>query len=223
MKALVLGGTGLVGREVVRLLNESENFSQIDALVRREPAFNECAKVNTLLMNHADPATSLEGVEADVVFCALGTTQKAAGSKEAFYQVDHDLVLSLAQAAHKQGVKRFIVVSALGAQASSAIYYNRIKGQVESKLKAIGFESLVLIRPSLLLGSRDEVRIGEDLGKIAFKFLGCFMFGPLKRYLPIEAKSVAWNMVQASCRTFDEKVTEMDNLELILRYDEAHA
>jgi uncharacterized protein YbjT (DUF2867 family) len=126
---------------------------------------------------------------AEDAFCCLGTTIKKAGSQEAFRAVDHDAVLAFARAAKRAGVRRFLVVTALGADARSSVFYNRVKGEAEQALQALGFESLVILRPSLLLGDRAESRPGERAAIVASRVLG-----PLLRPFgsrPIEARTVA--------------------------------
>jgi uncharacterized protein YbjT (DUF2867 family) len=130
---------------------------------------------------------------AEDAFCCLGTTIKKAGSQEAFRAVDHDAVLAFAKAARKAGARRFLLVSALGANPSSRVFYNRVKGETEEDLKAVGFESLIILRPSLLLGDRAESRPGEHAAIVVSKVLG-----PLLRPFsgrPIEARTVARAML----------------------------
>jgi uncharacterized protein YbjT (DUF2867 family) len=130
---------------------------------------------------------------AEDAFCCLGTTIKKAGSQEAFRAVDHDAVLAFAKSARKAGARRFLLVSALGANPSSRVFYNRVKGETEEDLKAVGFESLIILRPSLLLGDRAESRPGEHAAIVVSKVLG-----PLLRPFsgrPIEARTVARAML----------------------------
>jgi uncharacterized protein YbjT (DUF2867 family) len=129
----------------------------------------------------------------DEAFCCLGTTIKKAGSQEAFRAVDHDAVLAFAKAAKQAGTRSFLVVTALGADTRSRVFYNRVKGEVQEALKGVGFESLVILQPSLLLGERAESRPGERAAIVASRVLA-----PLLRPLasrPIEAHTVARAML----------------------------
>jgi uncharacterized protein YbjT (DUF2867 family) len=134
----------------------------------------------------------------DVVCIALGTTIKKAGSQQAFRQVDYDLVLTVAQKARQSGARRCVVITALGSDAKSSIFYNRVKGEVEQALQAMGFEQLVILRPSLLLGDRQESRPGESLGQLVAPLLSPFLIGGLRRYRPIQSDVVARCMVESA-------------------------
>ena len=136
--------------------------------------------------------------KADDAFCCLGTTIRQAGSQAAFRKVDFDYVINFAIAAKAAGVKRFLVVSALGANAKSCVFYNRVKGEMENALKAMNFESLHIFRPSFLLGERAEARVGERLGIKVFSALAPLMIGPARKVRPVEAKAVARAMVLAA-------------------------
>ena len=129
------------------------------------------------------------------VFCCLGTTIGRAGSKEAFRRVDHDYVLALGQWARGAGAHRMIVISAAGADAASRVFYSRVKGETERDLAALRLRSLVIVRPSLLSGQRDEFRLGERLALIATRpFRGLIPAG----VRPIDAADVAQAMLDAA-------------------------
>ncbi|HCY00506.1 MAG TPA: hypothetical protein DG754_10235, partial [Bacteroidales bacterium] len=131
----------------------------------------------------------------DTAYCCLGTTIKKAGSKEAFLEVDLELVVDFANKAKEAGVKRFAVVSSIGANAKSKNFYLNTKGKVEEQLKAIGFKRLVIVQPSLLLGKRNEKRFGEDMGKVLYSVFKFIFIGPLKKYRGIQALDVAKAMI----------------------------
>jgi len=185
--ALVAGASGLVGGFLLDGLLEAPQYRQVISLGRRALP-REHPK---LVQRTADFARLEEESlpSAEDAFCCLGTTLKKAGSQEAFRAVDHDAVLAFARAAKRAGVRRFLVVTALGADARSSVFYNRVKGEAEQALQALGFESLVILRPSLLLGDRAESRPGERAAIVASRVLG-----PLLRPFggrPIEARTVA--------------------------------
>jgi uncharacterized protein YbjT (DUF2867 family) len=185
--ALVAGASGLVGGLLLDALLESPLYREVCSLGRR-PVSTQHPKLTQRTVDFARLAG--EALPAsDDAFCCLGTTLKKAGSQEAFRAVDHDAVLAFAKAARKAGARRFLVVTALGADPRSRIFYNRVKGEVEEALKGVGFETLVLLRPSLLLGARAESRPGERAAIVASRALG-----PLLRPFagrPIEARTVA--------------------------------
>ncbi len=159
----------MVGREILRLLVADEQFSEIRTLLRRplppnltSPRICECVCDFNKLENHSD------WFEVDQVFCALGTTIKQAGSQEAFRRVDFEYPLTIARLARERGAKHFLLVSATGANPNSKVFYNRVKGDLEMALMNLGYPSFTIARPSLLLGDREEFRLGEVIAK---KFL----------------------------------------------------
>ncbi|HLM44435.1 MAG TPA: oxidoreductase, partial [Myxococcaceae bacterium] len=189
--AVVAGASGLVGGLLLDTLLEDPLYREVLSLGRRS-----LPKQHPKLVQRTVDFARL-GDEAlppaDDAFCCLGTTIKKAGSQEAFRAVDHDAVLAFAKAAKQAGARRFLVVTALGADPGSRVFYNRVKGEVEQHLKGMGFESLVILQPSLLLGERAESRPGERAAIIASRVLA-----PLLRPLasrPIEARTVARAMV----------------------------
>lgn len=187
--ALVIGGSGLVGKEVISELIASDKYTEVIALTRK-PLDWEHPKLSSVVFDfdHPDDAA----VCADDIFCCLGTTMKKAGSKDAFYRVDYTYPVEIAQLGFQNGAKRFAIVTAMGSDSKSIFYYNRVKGDVEATLKKIGFEALLIFRPSLLLGKRSESRAGEQIGEALSKLLR-----PLipSKYRAIEAYKVAKAMV----------------------------
>jgi uncharacterized protein YbjT (DUF2867 family) len=137
---------------------------------------------------------------ADVAFCALGTTLKVAGSREAFRAIDLDLVLRFAHASRKAGARGFGVVSAVDASARSRVFYNRVKGEMEDALRKIGFESLVIARPSLLLGEREERRFLESISQRALRPLRFVFVGAAHKYRPVEGGRVAHTLIRETLK-----------------------
>jgi uncharacterized protein YbjT (DUF2867 family) len=211
MIAFVAGGTGLVGGELIKLLNESPDFSKIYALTRKKDAFAGMEKVQEAFFGENQALEMPEDVTH--VFSCLGTTMKKAGSKEAFQKVDHDLVLQVGRAAKKVGAYGFHLVSALGADASSSIFYNRVKGQAEEDIKKLNFRSINIYQPSLLLGNRKEFRLGEKIGIVLFNALSFLFIGPLAKYKGIQAYSVAKAMIETA-REGREGVSVMVSAEM---------
>lgn len=173
----IVGATGLVGRAVVDELARDARVSRVVAFVRRPLATTD-PKVESRVVAFEELERRVGAGPVDVAICALGTTIRQAGSQAAFRKVDHDYVLAFARAAKSAGAKRFIVVSSLGANPRSLAFYNRVKGEVEAALATLGFESLVIVRPSLLLGDRAETRFGERLA------------APFSRLLPRELRGI---------------------------------
>ncbi len=193
--ALVMGATGLIGSHCLELLLADDAYERVVAPVRR-PLGKGHPKLEQHIVefDHLDDFATIFGV--DDIFCCLGTTIKRAGSQEAFRRVDLDYVIRGAELGLAAGAKRVMAVSAMGADSASKIFYNRIKGQMEDKLRQLDYESVNIMRPSLLLGRRPEFRLAEELGKAAMKFVGLLMVGPLKDYRAIEGSAVAAAMIE---------------------------
>ncbi|HYF02046.1 MAG TPA: oxidoreductase [Patescibacteria group bacterium] len=195
--ALILGASGLTGGHCLEILLHDPTYSHVSILVRRRMDIEhpklEQHMVDFELLQYSAPL-----LKADDVFCCLGTTIKTAGSQEAFKRVDYEYPLNAAQLAFKNGVQNFLLVSSNGADAASKIFYSRTKGELESALKKIGFKSLSIFRPSLLIGKRSEGRFGEKLGEIIGWLLKPLLIGPLKKFRPIEARLVACAMVNVA-------------------------
>jgi uncharacterized protein YbjT (DUF2867 family) len=170
MKVLILGATGLVGRNVLAKALAQPAVTQVMAPTRRpltkhDKLMNPVAPRLELLL----PEVASWGVDAAI--CATGTTIKKAGSKEAFRSVDHDLPLSFARLAHRAGTQNFALVSAIGASVDSSFFYARVKGELERDVREIGFKSLTILWPSIIEGERDEVRLAETLALRLSHFL----------------------------------------------------
>ena len=195
--ALLAGATGLVGRELLALLLASESYRAVQVLLRRTSAnVQSDPKLKIHEVDFARLPATLPAV--DDVFIALGTTIKVAGSRAAFRQVDFDFVVISAQAAKGAGATRLGVVSALGADPKSRIFYSRVKGEMESAIAALSFAGVGFFRPSLLVGDRPEKRLGETLGIAFADALSFALLGPLRKYRPIAAVAVARAMVAAA-------------------------
>lgn len=194
--ALVAGATGLVGRHLLRALLASPRYTRVVAAGRRPPALQHPRlEARTVDFDRLAPD---DLPDASDCFCALGTTIKQAGSQEAFRQVDHDYVLAFAQAACMRGARQGLFVSATGATPESHVFYSRVKGETERDLDGVPFETLVLFRPSLLLGDRDEHRPAEGWAARLAAPLTPLMVGPLAKYRPVPAADVAAAMRYAA-------------------------
>jgi uncharacterized protein YbjT (DUF2867 family) len=195
MHAVILGSTGLVGSEVLKRLLNEPSYKKITVVGRRAPKVQHPKlEVEIFDLENLNQSKSLK--EAEYIFCCLGTTIKKAGSEEAFRKVDYDGPLNAAKAASGHALQKFLLVSALGADEKSKVFYNRTKGELEKALASIPMPELHIFRPSLLLGDRSENRLGEKIAEKISKPLGFIFKGPLKRYKPVEARQVAHAMLQ---------------------------
>lgn len=162
MKTLLLvGSTGLVGREVLKLALASPEVAQVVAPTRRR--LEPHAKLVAPIVDFERLPSQEPWWQADAVICTLGTTIKLAGSQEAFRQVDYSFPMAVARLARQHGTPVFVLNSAMGADPGSGIFYNRVKGEVEHGLRSLDFETLVIARPGLIGGARDEFRLGEKI------------------------------------------------------------
>jgi uncharacterized protein YbjT (DUF2867 family) len=196
--ALLAGATGLIGCSLLRLLLADARYTAVHLLLRRAvPGIAPDPKLTLHAVDFAQLPQAFPAV--DDVFIALGTTIKVAGSEAAFRHVDFDCVVNTARAARDAGATRLAVVSALGADAHSRVFYNRVKGDMEAAVGAMGYGSVVLAQPSLLVGDRaalgQPVRAGEVW---ATRLLGPFMGLVPKSVRPIQARAVASAMLGAS-------------------------
>lgn len=195
--ALLAGATGLIGRELLTLLIDSPRYARVHALLRRRVAD---LPVHPKLHTDVVDFEHLPAMPAvDDVFITLGTTIKQAGSEAAFRRVDFDAVLATARLAREAGARRALVVSALGADAGSSVFYNRVKGEMERAVAALGYGTVVFARPSLLAGDRaalgQPVRAGE---RWALRLLGPVMRLVPASVRPIAAADVARAMLRAA-------------------------
>ncbi|NUP05143.1 MAG: NAD(P)H-binding protein [Polyangiaceae bacterium] len=193
--AILLGATGLVGSELLSLLCEDASYSRVVSIARRASGKSH-DKLDERVIDLADEAAIAQAAEGDVLFSCLGTTKKKAGSEAAQYEVDVAIPLRVAKAARKNGTSTYAVVSAVGADARSSLFYNRIKGELDDAVQALGFERVRILRPSILVGERAEHRPMEALGATLSKGLA-FIPG-LRKYRPIPARVVAMGLLAAT-------------------------
>lgn len=192
--ALVAGPTGLIGSTVLDQLLANEGYERVIALARK-PLKQQNSKLVQWIAD--DPLSALRPEQVDTLFCCLGTTIRTAGSQAAFAHVDHDLVIGLGRWAKENSVRTFCVVSAIGADASSRIFYNRVKGEMERDLKALDLPVLHIFQPSILTGPRKEVRVGERIGIGVMTLFAPLMLGSLDNYRPMPNDTLARAMINA--------------------------
>jgi uncharacterized protein YbjT (DUF2867 family) len=193
--ALIAGATGLVGNLCLRGLCASEDYRAVVAWGRRAPEITD-PKLQSVSGDLSHPDFS--GYAPTDAFCALGTTINVAGSEAAFRLVDVTYVTTFATAAKAAGATRFVLVSALGADPQSRVFYNRVKGEAEVAIRGIGFATTVILRPSLLVGARTTSRALERASIVAGSAIAPLMVGPLRKYRPIQASLVAHAMIDAA-------------------------
>jgi len=195
--ALIAGATGLVGKQLLEKLLASGRYDTVIALGRKAPGMQHSKLTSVITTDFTHLQEELAGFQPDDVFCCLGTTMAKAGSKEKFYEVDFQYPLNLAKATFALGATQYLLVSALGADENSSIYYNRVKGALENAIAVVGFDTVHIFRPSLLLGPRAEKRAGEDAAKFAYRILS---FAIPAKYKAISSRRVATVMLDFASR-----------------------
>ncbi len=197
-KAIIIGATGLVGGHILRLLLEHPNYDEVTILVRRKIDLLH-PKLNQQIFDFEKPDNEL--INADEIYCAIGTTIKKAGSKQAQYHIDCEIPVAIAKIAKAKNIPKFLLVSSLGADAHSSNFYLRTKGDLEQKIANLAFKSFISARPSFILGERNEKRIGEKIGVFLIKTIEPILFGSLKKYAGIEASDIAKALIKMANET----------------------
>ena len=193
MKALIIGATGATGKDLLSQLLADDTYAEVHCFVRKPLALTH-PKLHAHVVDFETPEAWADLVRGDVAFSCLGTTLAVAGSKDAQWRVDYDYQYAFAQQCKANGVPTYVLISAAGAKAQSKLFYNRMKGQLEDAIKALGFSCLLIFQPSVLIRSNSD-RSGENFTVKAFKFLN--KLGILKRYRPMPTEILAEKMLSA--------------------------
>ena len=210
--AIVIGGNGLVGQQLVKQLNQLPECKNITVVLRRPCSeLNRLEKVQTLLLEDFLLLNDEDVSGYSHAFSCLGTTLKKAGSKQGFYAVDYTINAHFAELLQAKGT-HYILVSALGAEAKSAVFYNRVKGELEQYIESLDLDKVSILRPSLLLGERNEQRRLEDLGQKLYLKISRFIPDHFT-YKPVSATQVAHTMVEAA-QSQIHKLQIYDNLQI---------
>jgi len=208
--ALLAGATGLVGHVLLSLLLDDDDVAEVVVLTRR-PLATPHPKLQQGLVDF-DQLEDFALPAVDDYYCCLGTTIKRAGSQPAFRQVDLAYPVSIARMALAAGATRCLFVSAMGADARSRVFYNRVKGEAEQAVLEVGVPQTWFFRPSFLTGDRQESRPGERVGILVSRLLSPLLLGPVRKYRPIAADAVAAAMVYAATRDLPAGVIESDRI-----------
>ncbi|WP_020606521.1 oxidoreductase [Spirosoma spitsbergense] len=206
--ALVLGASGLIGDSLTHHLVDSTFYSNVKVLVRKSLSWQH-PRLQQIQFDFNNPNGLL--TQANDIFCCLGTTIKKAGSKEAFRKVDYQYSMDVARLGLANGAQQFAIVTAMGADPDSRIFYNKIKGEVERDLTILNYPTLLIFRPSILFGNRTESRLGERIAAGAMR-----LFNPIipAKYRGIEADKVANAMLETTQQNLTGKhVFESDALQ----------
>lgn len=200
--AVVIGATGLTGTTLVTLLLHDPNFSKVRILLRN-PSFKQRPGLEVVLVDFNDEESLSDALQGDVLFCCIGTTIRQAGTKERFREVDFEIPVRCATLARRHGMLQFQLISSSGANPRSRNFYLRTKGEVEKAVERLGFPSLHIFRPSLLLGTRKVFRFREWLVKILAMVFYFLWQGRWKKYRPVKAANVARAMLNVAKKAPD--------------------
>ena len=209
--AIVFGATGLVGSELLYHLIKDIRYKAVKVFTRRELHI-EHIKVVEKIVDIEILEEYSDSIKGDDLFICIGTTRKKAGSVERMEEIDRKLPGQIAKAALANGVKNIAVVSSIGADPDSGNYYYRIKGQMEEDILAMEFARKRILRPSILLGKREEVRVLESIGKTAIKGFGFMLNGRRRKYRGIEARDVAYAMLREINNINGKEIYESDEI-----------
>ncbi len=210
--ALIFGATGLVGNLLLEELTSSGLYKEIRIFVRSTSGLSE-PKVREVITDFDDLSSVAGMIKGDDLFICTGTTIRKAGSVQNMEKIDRDLPLSIASIAHGNGIKSIAVVSSIGASARSKNYYLRIKGEMEEALLALGHPKVIITRPSMLLGERNERRAGEAAGKVVMKIFNPLLTGKMLKYRAIHGRDVARAMIWLTLNSTESVIAESDELQ----------
>lgn len=196
-KAIIAGATGLVGSYLLDILLNEGDYERIVSFVRR-PSGKSHPILRERLVAFSDLDTMEFKNEVDDVFCCLGTTMKKAKSKKKFLQVDYDYPLKLAEIGLSHGARRMFIISSIGANRNSPFFYSRVKGKMERTISRLPFETVAIFRPALILGERNERRLGEEIAKKVTSVIDPLLPGSMSKYKGVQAEDIARAMFDFS-------------------------
>ena len=209
--ALVFGSSGLIGGHLLYQLIENDNYNKIKLFVRSETVIKE-TKIEIIKTNFSDLENHKEDIKGDDCFLCIGTTKQNSPDKNEYKKVELDIPIKIAQIARANLVNSFIFVSSIYANPKSSGDYVKFKGLVEEELKRLNFSKLGILRPSFLIGSRKENRVGEKIGILTFRLLSPLLLGPLKKMKPINSEKVAKAMVKIANENLGKIIFESDEI-----------
>ena len=209
--ALLFGSTGLVGGHVLNYLIQNSNYSKIKLFVRSFTEINN-PKIEIIKTDFNNLNKHAEDIKGDECFCCIGTTKKKSPNKNEYQKIELDIPKKIAQIAKSNSVKSFFFVSSGYANPKSSGEYLKFKGLVEEEIKNLNFDKIGIMRPSFLLGERQEKRIGEKFGIIIFKILTPILIGPFRKMRPIQSEIVAKAMIKLANENIDKSVFESNEI-----------
>jgi uncharacterized protein YbjT (DUF2867 family) len=218
--AIVLGATGLTGNILLNKLLADTRYDKIKIFTRK-PLRLENPKVTEILCDLLDADSYKENYYGDEVFCCIGTTTKKTPDKERYKKIDYGIPVNSAKLCIQNRIGTFLVISAMGADAKSSIFYNRTKGEMEESVLEQKIENTYILRPSMISGNRNEFRITEKIGIILMKLLNPLFIGSLRKYRLIDAEIIANAMIELANNIIDKQIILSDQIQELGR-EEKH-
>ena len=212
--AIILGATGLTGGLLLQKLIEDNRYTKVK-LFSRNKIEGLPSKVNQFVGNMLELENFKKDFTGDEVFCCIGTTAKKTPNKETYRKIDFGIPASAAKLSKENGIQTFVVVSAIGANAKSSVFYNRTKGEMEQEVLRQNILNTYVLQPSIIGGNRSESRIGEKVGLAVFKIVQPLFFGKLKKYKITEAEHIAQTMLNLANSTSEKQIITSEQIELL--------
>ncbi len=209
--AIILGASGLTGSILLKKLLEDKRYDSVK-IFSRNPTGTDHPKLLEFTGNLLELESFKKDFVADEVYCCIGTTAKKTPDKELYKKIDYGIPVAAARLSKKYQIGTFLVISSLGADKKSRIFYNRTKGEMEKAVLEQKIEHTYILRPSIILGKRNETRTGENMGKIFMKLFQFLLIGKLKKYKPIEAGKIASAMIILANSLPDFTIVESDRI-----------
>jgi len=209
--ALIFGSSGLIGSHLLDLIVNDNNYSKIKLFVRSEPV-NTSPKIEIIKTDFNNLINHKDSIVGDVCFFCIGTTRKNTPDKNEYINIEYNLPIEVAKIAKSNSVNYFVYVSSIAANTNASGLYLKNKGRAEEELKKLNFLKLSIMRPSILLGTRKEKRVGEKIGIFAMKTLSPLFLGKMKKYKPVKAKNVAKTMLNVIQNDYQKTIFESDEI-----------
>ena len=216
--AIILGATGLTGGLVLEKLLKDRRYDSVKLFSRSTAGINH-PKIEEHLIDLFELEKYAESFTADEVYCNIGTTKSKTPNEEVYRKIDYGIPVAAAKLAKKNNIEKFLVISALGADADSKMFYNKTKGEMERDVLKAEVPETYIFQPSLIAGDRKEKRTFEALGKHVMKFLNYLMIGPLKKYQSIHPETIAKAMIIVANEGYQKQKIESDEIKQIAKQE----
>ncbi|MGB3775462.1 MAG: NAD-dependent epimerase/dehydratase family protein [Leeuwenhoekiella sp.] len=212
--AIILGITGLVGGVLAEQLFKDNDYEQVISFHRRKSGLQN-QKLTEYIVDLFELEKEVERFKADVVFCCIGTTKSKTEDKSTYKSIDYGIPLQAAQLCEINAIPTFMAISAMGADASSSIFYNRVKGEMQRDIMKLTIPNRYFLQPALLSGDRNEKRVGESIANAIFKVINPILLGPLRKYRSIEPSKIATTMRVVAKNGYHKRLIESDEIKYI--------